>query len=99
MPDRDAIHAALDVLLDALDEYKRVPAESELVRVKDLTIEAKARAELVRSGRLRTVRLGRETWTRRTWLLEAVDAVAHEARPVDELEAAVGRRARRSAAA
>jgi len=106
-PLRARLHAALDALLDGLDEYRRAPVAEELVRVRDLPIEAKARTELVRSGALRTVRLGRETWTRRSWLLAAVEAMppahgpeaAAEPDEGDEVLAAAQRRAQRRASA
>ncbi|HEX3343074.1 MAG TPA: hypothetical protein VHS09_00825 [Polyangiaceae bacterium] len=101
MIDRLAVHAAVDALLDALDEYRRAPVEEELVRVRDLPLEAKARAALVASGRLRVVRIGRETWTLRRWLVEAVESMPRptSVEAVDDLtEAARKSAARRSAA-
>jgi len=99
---RARVHAAIDALLDGLDAYRRAPLEEDLVRVRDLPIEARARTELVTTGALRAVKLGRELWTRRSWLAAAVDALppAHSGAPVeveddDEVTAAARRRALR----
>jgi hypothetical protein len=100
-PLRARLHAALDALLDGLDEYRRAPVAEELVRVRDLPIEARARTELVVTGSLRTVKLGRELWTKRSWLVAAVDALppAHVAHvEEDEVTAAARRRATRRSA-
>ena len=102
-PDRAPIHAALDVLLDALDECRRGPPQEELLRVKDLTIEARAVADLVKRGLLRTVTLGRSRWTTRSWLMNAIESLPTSSLRVvpddeeDELVAAARRRAERTA--
>lgn len=107
---RQRLHTALDALLDGLDEYRRAPVAEELVRVRSLPLEIRAREELVRSGKLRTVRLGRELWTRRSWLVAAVDAMppararsgnhveADGADEADDVLAAARRRAQRRSA-
>jgi hypothetical protein len=98
---RASIHAAVDALLDAFDEYRRAPPEEQILRVRDLPIEERAREGLVRSGRLRTVRLGRELWTRPSWLAAALEALpparAAQVDPEDEVTAAARRRAERLA--
>jgi hypothetical protein len=102
MADRSRIHTAIDELLDALDAYRRAPVEEELVRFRDLPIEQRARETLKRSGLLRTVRLGRELWTKREWLAAAVEAMPQPVPKVvedDDVMAAARKRAARKAAA
>jgi hypothetical protein len=101
---RAAVHAivlsALDAVLDAVDEYRRAPVEDELVRLRDVDLEARAKADLVRERKLRTVKIGREVWTRRSWVLAAVEAlpVATPVAADDDLAVAARKRALRRSA-
>ncbi len=100
-PLRGRLHTALDALLDGLDEYRRAPLEEELVRVRDVPFEVKARVELVRSGKLRVVQVGRELWTKRSWVAACVEALpaVRSVEEHDELAEAAQRRARKRSAA
>lgn len=101
MSDRARIHRALDELLDALDEYRRAPVEEELVRLADVPLEAKAKARLVRDGKLKAVHIGRETYTRRSYvaaLVDVLEPVKRASAPVDDLADAVTKRALRRSA-
>jgi hypothetical protein len=96
----DALEAQAAALRAEADAIGEAPVADDLVRVRDLEIEARAKADLVRTGTLRTVMLGRERWTRRSWLLAAVDAlpVARHVEAVDDLAAAAAKRAKRRVA-
>ncbi len=98
--DRARIHAAVDTFLDALDEYRRAPVEEELVRVRDLPLEERARTDLIRDGHLRAVKIGRELWTRRSELARLIDVLpsVNASKPDDEVAAAARRRAARRVA-
>src|SRR5437879_42559 len=72
---RARLHVALDALLDALDAYRAAPVEDELVYVKDLPFEPKARDRLVREGHLRVVRVGRRLYTKRSYVSRLVDTL------------------------
>jgi hypothetical protein len=63
-------------------------AADELVRLADVDLEAKAKARLVRDGSLKVVRIGRELFTKRSYLLALVDELpAHRPADVAEPEA------------
>jgi hypothetical protein len=105
---RDAIHAALDMILDALAERSTSQPTDELVPLRELPFDVEARRRLVREGKLKTVRIGRSLFTSRA----AVAALATELppatmpgpkpraalAPVDDVAEAARRRAARKAA-
>ncbi|MDE2104560.1 MAG: hypothetical protein KGL39_45415 [Patescibacteria group bacterium] len=65
--DRAAVHLGLDAILDVLEGQRSSvssPAD-ELVKLRDLPFEVEARRALVRDGKLRVVRIGRELYTTR----------------------------------
>jgi len=103
--DRSRLHGALDVFLDALDEYRSRPPKDELVRVRDLPFEIEARRELVRTGQLPVTKIGRELFTSRRAVTALHDKLPRaklpgpppKAKTVDELEQAIRRRAVRRA--
>jgi hypothetical protein len=98
-PVDDATALALGrTILGLLGAARVTPPVDDLLRVRDLPLERKAVAVLVRTGKLRTVRVGRETWTRRSWLDAAIESLppAHRVEADDDdLDLAVRRRAAR----
>lgn len=100
---RARLHGALDAFLDALDAYRALPAQEELIAVSHLPFDVAARRRLVREGRLRVVRIGRQLYTSRA----AVAALVHDLPPADlpgpktvvdtrdDLTAAAAKRAKR----
>ena len=97
---RTRIHAALDVLLDALDERAPREAGDELIPVapdalEPLALEYRAVVALAKEGALRTVWVGRRRYTKRSWLLALADTLpaAMDTAPDDELAMAAAKRA------
>lgn len=103
---RDAIHAALDALLDAI-----VPAleADEAIAINEagaamLGVELAALLSMASDGTLRTVRVGRKRLTTRRWFLAALEelpafekrAAAVQADEDDDLREAAARAAARA---
>jgi|SRR6185312_2624628 len=103
MPDRAAIHAALDVLLDTLDAYRQASLSTDALvpltadGLKPYKVELRAAVRLADEGKLRTVQIGRRRYTTARHLAALVDTLepARREAPVDTLLLAVERRARR----
>jgi hypothetical protein len=101
---RSRIHAALDLLLDALDEREPREDADDLIPVspdalEPLGLEYRPVVALAQSGTLRTVWIGRRRFTKRSWLVALADALpsATDTAPGDELALAAAKRAARVA--